>query len=89
MKGLKPVDLRTREAKSAQEYMTKKGYEEIRPLGMVSVEDGDCWYFYYKLPEGVLELEVVWESDTQRFSRQVATFITDPERVQELLSPDG
>jgi hypothetical protein len=86
MKGVQPADLRTREAKSAQEYMAKKGYEEIRPLGVIQVENDDCWYFYYRLPEGVLELEVVLDRDTQRFSRQVATFVTDPDRVRELLA---
>lgn len=86
IQGLQIADLRTREARAAQEYMNKKGYEEIRPLGVIQVEGDDCWYFYYRLPEGVLELEVIWEKDTQRFSRQVATFVTDPDRVRELLA---
>ena len=85
MRSLEQADLRTKEARAAQEFMTKKGYEEIRPLGVVSVQDDACWYFYYRLPEGVLELEVTWEPDGRRYDRRVTTFLTDPERVREVL----
>lgn len=51
-------DLRTREAKAAQTYMCHKGYPDIRPTSVIRIEDDDCWYFYYLLPEGILELEV-------------------------------
>lgn len=87
LKGVQPADLRTREAKAAQEYMTKKGYEEIRPLGVISVLDDDCAYFYYRLPEGILELEVSREKGEQnRYTCRVTTFVTDPDRVRELLA---
>lgn len=54
---LKP-DLRTKEAKAAQEYMAHKGYGDLRPTGVIPIEDDDCWYFYYELPNHLLELEV-------------------------------
>jgi len=81
----KPADLRTRESKAAQEYMSKKGYEEIRPLGVASVEDDECFYYYYEVPEGILELEVAYDLPTQRYSRQVTAFVTDPTEVKKLL----
>lgn len=67
--------------------MTKKGYQDIRPLGVVQIyepQDG-CWYYYYAVPEGILELEVAYDSATQRFSRQVTAFVTEPTRVKEFL----
>lgn len=82
--GEKP-DLRSRESRAAQDFMLKKGYPEIRPLGVINIPDDSCWYFYYRLPEGVLELEVIGEPDGRRFTRKVSTFITDPERVRDLL----
>lgn len=57
MPYLKP-DLRTREAKSAQEYMEHKGYGHLKPIGVIPIEDDSCWYFYYQLPDHLLELEV-------------------------------
>lgn len=66
--------------------MAKKGYEQIRPLGVISVENDACWYFYYRLPEGVLELEVILDRNTQRFSRQVTCFVTESDRVRDLLA---
>lgn len=78
------ADLRTKEAKAAQDFMLKKGYPEIRPLGVVRVESQPCWYYYYELPEGILELEVSQRTD-RSYARVVSAFITDPERVRHLL----
>ena len=83
--GTKP-DLRTREAKAAQDYMAKKGYPQIRPHGVITLPGENCWYFYYQLPEGLLELEVESDPDGRRYNRRVASFITDPERVRDLLA---
>lgn len=80
------ADLRTRHAKVAQEFMAAKGYPEIRPLGLQSVEGDECWYFYYHLPEGLLELEVYLDSDGRRYHRKVAAFVTDRDAVRDLLS---
>ena len=70
--NLEKVDLRTREAKAAQDFMAYKGYPNIRPLGQISIEDDECWYFYYQLPEGVLELEVFVEGG--EYQRKVSLF---------------
>lgn len=56
-------DLRTREAKAAQRYMEHKGYGHLRPMGVIPIENDRCWYYYYDLPEGILELEVVADPD--------------------------
>lgn len=73
---LEKVDLRTREAKCAQAFLAHKGYPDIRPMGMISIEGDACWYFYYRLPEGVLELEVDTK-DGLRFDRKVSLFLQD------------
>lgn len=51
-------DTGTRQAKAAQEFMRHKGYGNVRPYMAEQVDQESCWYFYYHLPEGVLELEV-------------------------------
>lgn len=81
---LATADMRTRHAKTAQEYMSYKGYPDIRPLGVTQVEEDECWYYYYNLPEGLLELEVF--QDDRRYQRRVTAFITDKRAVQDLLS---
>lgn len=54
------VDLSTKQAKAAQLYMQHKGYKNVRPYAVEEVEGQPCWYFYYDLPDGDLELEVEW-----------------------------
>lgn len=54
-------DLRTRQAKAAQHYVvTHKGYADAVPYDVIAIEGQPCWYFYYDLPDGHLELEVQW-----------------------------
>lgn len=65
-------DLRTRESRAAQAYMRRKGYPDIRPYEVIPIEGDTCWYFYYELPEGDLELEVVFENSQWRWT--VSTF---------------
>lgn len=78
------ADLRTRHAKTAQEFMSNKGYPDIRPVGVHPVLDDVCWYYYYELPEGLLELEVL--EDAGQYRRRVTAFVTDMARVRHLLS---
>jgi hypothetical protein len=47
----------------AHEFMARRGYD-IEPFDVERVEGDFCWYFYYSLPEGRLELEVVWAKDS-------------------------
>lgn len=83
---LEMADLRTRHAKVAQEFMAAKGYPQIRPLGMQTIQGDNCWYFYYHLPEGLLELEIAQEPDGRRYSRKVTAFVTDRDAVRDLLA---
>jgi hypothetical protein len=46
----------------AQYYMRHKGYPDVRPFRIEKLRETPCWYFYYDLPEGELELEVFWNS---------------------------
>ena len=82
----KPVtpDLRTREAKAAQDYMKHKGYRDIRPLGYIPIEGDECSYFYYEVPEGLIELEVAWDEAARKYLRKVASFITDETHLETL-----
>lgn len=43
--------------------MSRKGYPHIRPHHVETLDGQPCWYFYYQLPEGELELEVFWDGD--------------------------
>lgn len=62
--------------------MDHKGYPGIKPMGYIPVDVG-CSYFYYSLPEGILELEVCDGPDG--LVRRVTAFVTEPEDVRELL----
>jgi hypothetical protein len=91
LSGLIPPDLRRRDAKVASEFMRIKGYARIRPLGYLVIsesDEDDCWYYYYELPEGVLELEVTNHKKEGRYSRLVTGFINDPKEIRELLGRD-
>lgn len=50
------------ESRVAQLFMEHKGLGNIAPYHVEQVEGETCWYFYYQLPEGKLELEVSWEN---------------------------
>ena len=44
----------------ARDFMRQRGYYK-KPKLIERVEGDFCWYYYYDLPEGELELEVSWE----------------------------
>lgn len=46
---------------AACQFMAHKGYPGAQPYSVDAVEGRDCWYYTFKLPEGVLELEVEWD----------------------------
>lgn len=69
-------DLRTRETKSAQEYMAHKGYPELKPRAVIPVEGDECWYFYYQLPNHLLELEVT-PDNLGGYRRTVTALVQD------------
>lgn len=50
------------EREVARLFMEQRGYD-VDPMTSERVDDDFCWYFYYELPEGLLELEVSWSQD--------------------------
>jgi hypothetical protein len=72
------IDMATPEALAAQHFMERKGLGHLEPFDVEKLDDQPCWYFYYDLPEGQLELEVFWdprdgwETTVTTFSRHVS-----------------
>jgi len=64
------------QVQAAMAYMEHKGYPEKPPLGIDSVEDDDgrVWYFYFEVPEGLIELEV--DHDGSEWWCSVVGFLT-------------
>jgi hypothetical protein len=54
------------EVLAATAWMRHKGYDS-EPLGVDHVRDELRWYFYFEVPEGLIELAVQYELDLQRF----------------------
>lgn len=55
------VDLTTPQAAAARQFMQHKGLGHVQPWDVEKLDGQPCWYFYYDLPEGELELEVFWD----------------------------
>lgn len=72
------INLDTPQAHAAAYFMERKGLGYVKPFDVEQLEDQPCWYFYYPLPEGTLELEVSWdpadgwETTVTTFSRHVS-----------------
>lgn len=62
----------------AQYFMARKGYPDLEPFEVTKLEDHDCWYFYFRLPEGDLELEVFYDRDKQDWQTTVTAFPAEP-----------
>lgn len=75
--------MRTRPAKVAHRFLTVKGFGNVKPLGFIP-GDG-CWYFYYDLPDGLLELEVCHDRDRDTWSKAVVGLLTDEQQIAEML----
>ncbi len=58
----------------ASRFMSHKGYD-IRPYDVEKLDGQPCWYYYYELPEGILELEVSW--DGRDWETLVTSFSVD------------
>jgi hypothetical protein len=69
------------------QYMTIKGFGDLPPLGVITVDE-TCWYFYWLLDDewSLLELEVILNVDVRQFSRRVTAFVTKAEEVDDLLA---
>ena len=61
-------------AEMAQYFMNHKGYPDLEPFEVTKLDGRDCWYFYYRLPEGVLELEVLYDHSKSDWSTVVTAF---------------
>lgn len=62
----------------ARYYMTHKGYPDLEPAAVTKLEGQDCWYFYYRLPDGQLELEVLYDHDQKDWVTAVTAFSAEP-----------
>lgn len=79
---LHPVDECPGKANSVvQRFMQTKGYGDAKPLGVFI--DGQLLYYYYRLPEGVLEVEL--SPVEGRWQRRVSDFITSESDLVEML----
>lgn len=82
LETLHPVDECPPKAnRVAQHFMKVKGYGDRTPLGVFI--DGPVLYYYYHLPEGVLEVELARREG--RWQRRVSDFITNAREVAEML----
>jgi hypothetical protein len=68
------IDMSTPQGRVAQQFMDHKGLGHLRPCDVDKLEDQPCWYFYYELPEGELELEVYWDHNDGTWETMVTTF---------------
>ena len=60
------------QSQAARQFMEHKGLGHILPHSEDKLEGQPCFYFEYELPEGDLELEVLW--DKGQWLTMVTTF---------------
>lgn len=61
----------------ARHFMKHKGYSNVEPFEIEQLDDQPCWYFYYRLPQGVLELEVAFSAAQDDWEVRVTGFPVD------------
>lgn len=64
--------------------MATKGYPDLKALGVYV--DGELLFYYFRLPEGVLEVELA--PSEGRWQRRVTDFIMSDTELQEMLGED-
>ena len=67
------IDLTTPQALIARHYMDHKGIG-VEPHAIDKLDDLPCWYFYYDLPQGELELEVFFDNVADDWIVTVTSF---------------
>lgn len=72
------IDLRTPQAQIAQHYMRVTKGLRVEPHAVEALDDQPCWYFYYNLPRGELELEVFFNEDKDDWEVTVTCFPVAP-----------
>lgn len=68
------IDLTTPQAQIAQHFMRETKGISISPHDVEKLDDQLCWYFYYTLPQGELELEVFYGEDVDDWFVTVTAF---------------
>jgi len=69
------IDLSTPQARIAQHFMREtKGIRDAAPHDVEKLDDLPCWYFYYELPQGELELEVFFDEPDDDWKVAVTAF---------------
>ncbi len=81
------IDLSTPQALVAHDFMRHKGLGHLTPQDVDKIEDQPCWYFYYQLPEGDLELEVYYDAEDREWDCKVTTFTKPRERAGWRIPP--
>lgn len=71
------VDLSTPQAKIADHYMSTVKGIEVKPHLVEQLDDQPCWYFYYSLKQGELELEVFFDEEIDDWAVCVTAFPAD------------
>ena len=69
------VTMQTPQETAALRYMQNKGYGNVRPYDQDKIDGVPCWYFYYRLPEGDLELEVFFDEKRNDWVTTVSSFL--------------
>lgn len=59
----------------ARLFMEHKGLSDVRPYDIERVEGDLCWYFYYLLPEGQVELEVYYDTARNQWECATTSFV--------------
>lgn len=69
------MNLDSPEAQIAQHFMREtKGIRDAEPYDVDKLDDQPCWYFYYELPQGKLELEVFYDALIDDWKVSVTAF---------------
>lgn len=58
----------------ARMFMEAKGYPEASALDIEKLDGTPCWYFFYELHDGDLELEVFYDDKAQEWICTVTSF---------------
>lgn len=68
------IDLSSPQARIAQHFMRETKGIHVEPHEVDKLDDQPCWYFYYTLPQGELELEVSYDADEDDWTVIVTAF---------------
>lgn len=61
----------------AEDFMRRKGLQDVRPRDITKLDDVACWYYVYDLPDrSVLELEVSWDPVEAEWNTLVTSVLT-------------